>query len=52
MTAIRDTREKIDLGAVRGALGQKIAEHDEATAAPLRGMVVAFDRDERAPAAA
>ena len=51
MTAIRDTREKIDLGAVRGALGQKIAEHDEATAAPLRGMVVAFDRDERAPAA-
>ena len=58
MTAIRETREKIDphavradidLSAVRAALGQKIVEHDEATAAPLRGMVVTFDRDERAP---
>jgi 3-methylfumaryl-CoA hydratase len=47
----RAVRAPIDLGAVRAALGQKIVEHDEATAAPLRGMVVTFDRDERAPEA-
>ncbi len=47
----RAVRANIDLSAVRAALGQKIVEHDEATAAPLRGMVVTFDRDERAPEA-
>jgi 3-methylfumaryl-CoA hydratase len=44
-------RATIDLSAVRAALGQKTVEHDDATAAPLRGMVVTFDRDERAPVA-
>jgi 3-methylfumaryl-CoA hydratase len=47
----RTVRAPIDLSAVRAALGQKIVEHDEATAAALRGMVVTFDRDERAPEA-
>ena len=41
--------ESIDLSAVRAKLGQKVVEHDLATAAPLRGMVVTFDRDEAAP---
>ncbi len=39
----------IDLSAVRAKLGQKLVEHDLATAAPLRGMVVTFDRDETPP---
>lgn len=39
----------IDLSAVRAQLGQKVVEHDLATAAPLRGMVVTFDRDETPP---
>ena len=47
----RAVRANIDLSAVRAALGRKVVEYDEATAAPLRGMVVTFDRDERAPAA-
>src|SRR5271156_4180176 len=51
MTAPPATNADIDLSAVRAALGQKVVEHDEATAAPLRGMVVTFDRDERAPVA-
>lgn len=54
MTAIRDpraVRADLDLSAVQAALGQKIVEHDEAIAAPLRGMIVTFDRDERAPGA-
>src|SRR5580658_514126 len=60
MTAIHDPRERIDpravrtdidLSAVRAALGQKMVEHDEAIAASLRGMVVTFDRNERAPEA-
>ncbi len=42
-------RGQIDLTAVRAQLGRKVIEHDVATAAPLRGMVVTFDRDERAP---
>jgi 3-methylfumaryl-CoA hydratase len=47
----RTGRATIDLSAVRAQLGQKVVEHDIATAAPLRGMVVTFDRDERAPEA-
>jgi 3-methylfumaryl-CoA hydratase len=39
----------IDLSAVRAKLGQTVVEHDLATAAPLRGMVVTFDRDELPP---
>lgn len=39
----------IDLSAVRAKLGQKMIEDDMATAAPLRGMVVTFDRDEVPP---
>jgi 3-methylfumaryl-CoA hydratase len=42
-------RAKIDLSAVRAQLGKTVVEHDVATAAPLRGMVVTFDRDEIAP---
>jgi 3-methylfumaryl-CoA hydratase len=45
----RAMRAEIDLSAVRALLGQKMVEHDVAAAAPLRGMVVTFDRDERAP---
>ncbi len=51
MTATRSPHATIDLSAVRAALGQKLVEHDEASAAPLRGMVVTFDRDEPAPTA-
>lgn len=40
----------IDIEALRQQLGRKIVEEDIATAAPLRGMVVTFDRDEPAPA--
>jgi 3-methylfumaryl-CoA hydratase len=47
----RAERETIDLTAARALLGQKLVDHDIATAAPLRGMVVTFDRDERAPEA-
>lgn len=39
----------IDLSAVRAKLGQKVVEHDLATAASLRGIVVTFDRDETPP---
>jgi len=42
-------RAEIDLSAVRAELGKTVVEHDIATAAPLRGMVVTFDRDEHAP---
>lgn len=40
---------EIDIDAIRAKLGTKIVELDEATPAPLRGMVVTFDRDEKAP---
>ncbi len=40
----------IDIDAIRGKLGARIIDEDVATAAPLRGMVVTFDRDERPPA--
>jgi len=39
----------IDIDALRAQLGRKIVEEDVATAAPLRCMLVTFDRDERAP---
>ena len=45
----RAERAKIDLTPVRAQLGQKVVEHDVATAAPLRVMVVTFDREEVAP---
>ena len=40
---------EIDIDAIRAKLGTKIVDLDEATAAPLRGMVVTFDRDETPP---
>jgi 3-methylfumaryl-CoA hydratase len=39
----------IDLSPVRAQLGRTVVDHDVATAAPLRGMVVTFDRDETPP---
>ncbi len=39
----------IDIDAIRAKLGTKIVDLDVATAAPLRGMVVTFDRDETPP---
>jgi 3-methylfumaryl-CoA hydratase len=41
----------IDIGPIRAQLGRTVVDEDVATAAPLRGMVVTFDRDETAPAA-
>jgi 3-methylfumaryl-CoA hydratase len=40
----------IDIDALRRQLGRKIVEEDEATAAPLRGMAVTFEREEKPPA--
>ena len=42
--------EIIDIDALRSSLGRKIVDEDEATAAPLRGMAVTFDREEAPPA--
>jgi 3-methylfumaryl-CoA hydratase len=39
----------IDIEPIRALLGTKVTDHDVATEAPLRGMVVTFDRDEIAP---
>ena len=39
----------IDIAPIRAQLGRKIIEEDFAAAAPMRGMVVTFDRDEPAP---
>ncbi len=41
----------IDIAPIRAQLGRKIVEFDEATATPLRGMIVTFDRDEKPPVA-
>ena len=41
----------LDIEAVRARLGAMAVDHDEATAAPLRGMVVTFGRTEPPPAA-
>lgn len=40
---------EIDIEPIRARLGTKITDEDVATAAPLRGMVVTFDREEIAP---
>jgi 3-methylfumaryl-CoA hydratase len=40
---------EIDLAPIRARLGTKVIDEDVATAAPLRGMVVTFDRDETPP---
>jgi 3-methylfumaryl-CoA hydratase len=40
---------EIDIEPIRARLGTKIVDEDVASAAPLRGMVVTFDRDEVAP---
>jgi 3-methylfumaryl-CoA hydratase len=43
--------DMIDIAPIKDQLGRKIVDHDEATAAPLRGMIVTFDRDEKPPVA-
>jgi 3-methylfumaryl-CoA hydratase len=40
----------IDIEPIRAQLGRTVTDEDVATAAPLRGMAVTFDRDERPPA--
>lgn len=40
---------KVDIEALRKHIGKTIEEHDLATAAPLGGMIVTFDRDEPLP---
>jgi 3-methylfumaryl-CoA hydratase len=40
---------EIDIEPIRAQLGRKVEDHDLAAAAPLRGMVVTFDRNETAP---
>lgn len=39
----------IDIESLRKHIGTKIVEKDEATRAPLRGLVAAFDREEHVP---
>lgn len=39
----------IDIDALRKHVGTKIVEEDVATLAPLKGLVVTFDRDEQPP---
>ena len=39
----------VDIEALRKHLGTKITEEDVATLAPLKGMIVTFDRDEAPP---
>jgi 3-methylfumaryl-CoA hydratase len=41
---------EIDIAPINAQLGRMVEDEDVATAAPLRGMVVTFDRDEVAPA--
>src|SRR4051794_34967846 len=40
---------EIDIESLRSQLGRKVVDEDVATAAPLRGMVVTFGREETAP---
>ncbi len=40
---------QIDIEALRKHIGTKIVEEDEATQAPLRGLVAAFDREDAVP---
>jgi 3-methylfumaryl-CoA hydratase len=39
----------VDIDALRRHIGKTIVEHDLATAAPLHGLIVTFDRDELPP---
>jgi 3-methylfumaryl-CoA hydratase len=39
----------IDIDALRKHVGTKIVEEDVATLAPLKGLIVTFDRDEQPP---
>ena len=39
----------VDIDALRRHVGKTIEEHDVATAAPLHGLIVTFDRDEPPP---
>jgi len=41
--------ETIDIDQLRKHIGTKIVEEDEATLAPLKGLVVTFDRDDAVP---
>jgi 3-methylfumaryl-CoA hydratase len=41
--------EAVNIEALRRHIGTKIVEEDLATQAPLRGIVVTFDRDDRVP---
>ncbi len=43
------TETEIDLAPIRAQLGMIHTDHDLAIAAPMRGMVVTFDRDETPP---
>lgn len=40
---------KVDIDALRRHISKTIVEHDVATAGPLHGMIVTFDRDEEPP---
>jgi 3-methylfumaryl-CoA hydratase len=40
---------EIDIDGLRKYIGSKIEEEDEASRAPLFGLVAAFDRDEPVP---
>ena len=40
---------KVDIDSLRAHIGRKIEETDEATAPPMRGMTVTFERPEPAP---
>src|SRR5580698_4594248 len=50
-TAFSTGNPMIDIEAVRARLGAMEEDHDEATAAPLRGMAATFGRQEKAPEA-
>lgn len=39
----------VDIEALRQHIGRTVEEHDVATAAPLHGLIVTFDRDEPMP---
>ena len=40
---------QVDIEALRRHIGRTVEEHDVATAAPLHGLIVTFDRDEAPP---
>ena len=41
----------VDLPSLRKAIGRKVVDHDLATASPMAGLIVTFDRNEAAPKA-